>query len=415
MAIDPVDSGSKRQADGFLESVVAHGYCLGCGICAGMHSSEKVAMRLSPTGYLRPAAQQAITVGQIERIRHLCPGMNVEHESDSGNHHAIWGPIKAVRTGHATDDEIRRLGSSGGVLTALALHLIESGEVDFVAQIAASQSAPLVNEMQLSRSRADVLHAAGSRYSPTAPLERFEELLATGENFAFIAKPCDVSAVRRMAQSDPRIGKQVRYLLSFMCAGIPSIHGTHEMLEHLGVASAELKEFRYRGNGWPGMAAATTHDGRVAEMDYHTSWGTILNRHLQFRCKICPDGSGEFADVVCADAWYGKDGYPDFQEREGRSLVISRTQSGEVLISEAVNAGAIKTADLPVAEIAAMQPYQVNRKRMVLARTLGAWLRLGSAPRYRRLGLVRASLGGNPITWLRECWGSFKRAKGESA
>src|SRR3712207_7050821 len=38
------------------------------------------------------------------------------------------------------------------------------------------------------------------------------------------------------------------------------------------------------------------------------------------RCKICPDGTGEFADIVCADAWYGKDGYPDFAEREGRSL-----------------------------------------------------------------------------------------------
>jgi coenzyme F420 hydrogenase subunit beta len=37
-------------------------------------------------------------------------------------------------------------------------------------------------------------------------------------------------------------------------------------------------------------------------MSYADSWGGILSRHVQFRCKICPDGTGGFADVVCADA-----------------------------------------------------------------------------------------------------------------
>ena len=50
-------------------------------------------------------------------------------------------------------------------------------------------------------------------------------------------------------------------------------------------------------------------------MSYAQSWGEILTKHVQFRCKVCPDGSGGFADVACADAWYGDErGYPSFEE-----------------------------------------------------------------------------------------------------
>ena len=371
-------------------------------------------MRLSPAGFLRPNVLGKLNDEETQNIQTICPGVHLEFPVAPVDRHPIWGPINSVRTGCSLDDEIRRTGSSGGVLSALALHLLETGQVDFVAQIAVSASDPLGNELQLSRTREDVLRAAGSRYGPSAPLVRFEELLATGQRFAFIGKPCDVAAVRQLAAIDERVGKQVRFLLSFMCAGVPSIKGTHEILKALGVDAVGLKSFRYRGDGWPGMARAVGADGRVAEMDYSKSWGTILNRHLQFRCKICPDGTGEFADVVCADAWYGKDGYPDFDERDGRSLLLSRSQAGESLIRAAMQAGAIEAASLPVEEIDRMQPYQLTRKQLVLGRLLATRLRRGWGPQYRRLGLVKAALTARPMAWLRNAIGTYRRAEGET-
>jgi coenzyme F420 hydrogenase subunit beta len=265
----------------------------------------------------------------------------------------------------------------------------------------------------MSTTRADVLRAAGSRYAPAAPLDRLEEFLSTGKRFAVIGKPCDIAAVRNLGRVDPRVNEQIPFLLSFMCAGVPSINGTHELLSQLGIEANRLQSFRYRGDGWPGMARAVDLDGHVGEMDYSKSWGTILNRHLQFRCKICPDGTGEFADVVCADAWYGKDGYPDFAEREGRSLILTRTAAGESLVQAATRAGVIATVDLPIGEIAHMQPYQLNRKQVVLGRLLGTRLRRGWMPLYQNLGLIRASLSARPLAWIRNAVGTYKRATGE--
>ncbi|OZA24382.1 MAG: hypothetical protein B7X93_11450 [Hydrogenophilales bacterium 17-61-9] len=397
-----------------LSEIVKSGFCSGCGACAGLLGPSKVQMRLSQQGCLRPASLGQLDPKDVELVQAVCPGIHLEHDPYADASHPIWGPIKRVRTGQATDAQIRREGSSGGVVSALAVYLLESRQVDFVAQIAVAAGDPLANEVQMSRTRADVLRAAGSRYAPAAPLARLEEYLSTGQRFALVGKPCDIAAIRNLARVDSRIGRQVPFLLSFMCAGVPSIKGTHALLDALGVERSRLQSFRYRGDGWPGMARAVSLDGQVAEMDYAKSWGTILNRHLQFRCKICPDGTGEFADVVCADAWYGKDGYPDFEERDGRSLVLTRTAVGESLVQEAVRAGAIVVSDLAITEIDRMQPYQLNRKQVVLGRLLATRLRRGWAPRYRRLGLVKASLGARPLVWLRNAIGTFKRAEGEA-
>jgi coenzyme F420 hydrogenase subunit beta len=116
----------------------------------------------------------------------------------------------------------------------------------------------------------------------------------------------------------------------FFCGGVPSVKGTEKILERLDVPLSNVDSVKYRGNGWPGKATALLKDGTKRQMSYESAWGNILNKHLQFRWKICPDGIGEFADIVCGDAWYATEsGKPDFSEHPGRSLVITRTESGK--------------------------------------------------------------------------------------
>jgi coenzyme F420 hydrogenase subunit beta len=374
-------------------------------------------MRFNASGYLRPVAKPGMTLpaGLQADMARACPAVRIEHTPHhSVNVHVLWGPVLTSRAGHAIDAELRQQGSSGGIISALAWHLIETRQVDGVAQIAASRDEPLRNVLQISRTRADVLRAAGSRYAPAAPLADFLGHLASGQRLAFVGKPCDVAALRQYLRRHPGLAARVPVMLSFMCAGVPSEHGSREVVEAMGADQSRLASFRYRGDGWPGMARAVQTDGQAFEMDYNTSWGSILGRHLQFRCKICPDGTGEFADVVAADAWYGKDGYPDFAERDGRSLLLARTPRGEALIQSALRANAIAIESLAIGEVEAMQPYQASRKRMVLGRVLAARLKLGMAPEYRRLGLLRASLGAGLLPWLRQAWGTFKRAQKEA-
>lgn len=414
MTITTQTSSAPRPATSVIDSVIRNGFCTGCGLCASVAPAGAVRMQISREGYLRPVVCEPLSEETTRTISATCPGITLSHPKGTNRTDAILGPLLSVQTGHAEDPEIRRQGSSGGVLSALATYLLETKQVDFVAQIAVSRDDPLLNALQISTSRADVLRAAGSRYSPSAPLQTLRELLLMGKRFAFLGKPCDVAALRQYARIDSNVDRQIPYMLSFMCAGLPSLKGTDEVIDALGAKKEQLVSFRYRGDGWPGMAKATHKDGQTFEMDYNTSWGNILGKHLQFRCKICPDGTGEFADLVCADAWYGADGYPDFTERDGRSLILARTPAGQKLLDMAIASHAVSSTPLALVEVSKMQPYQVLRKKLVLGRLWATKLAMGAAPRYVNLGLTKTALSANPINFLRNAWGTFKRAKPEA-
>lgn len=395
-----------------LGEIVQNGMCLGCGGCVAAIQKPGLEMGFSPDGYLRPKAV-ALEAAERQTLDAVCAGRRLAHEAIGADYHELWGPIRRLGTGYASDPEVRFRGSSGGVLSALAVHLIETGEVDFVLATGADPQDPIGNVTERRTTRDEVVLAAGSRYGPSSPLAGIEIHLAGGRPFAFIGKPCDVATLRRMARRDPRIDALIPYKLAFFCAGIPSRRGTEAVLDSLGVAHQDVARFQYRGDGWPGLARARRHDGSEESMTYESSWGSILNRHLQFRCKICPDGTGEFADIACADAWYGKDGYPDFEEREGRSLIVARTDAGLRLLGGAEEAGRVMTDPLDVAEIARMQPYQVSRKRNALARSAAVWAARGRGPRYRNLGLLRLSAKTSLAGMMRNFWGTFRRSRGE--
>jgi coenzyme F420 hydrogenase subunit beta len=394
-----------------LPDILDNGLCLGCGGCVAAIRAPGLEMRMSGDGYLRPTPVP-LDAAQRRTLDQVCSGRTLGHDAVEAPYHDLWGPIRRLGTGYATDPEVRFRGSSGGVLSALAIHLLETGEVEFVLATGADPEDPIGNATAPRGSRGEVIAAAGSRYAPSTPLADLERHLAAGRPFAFIGKPCDVATLRRMARHDPRVDRLIPYKLAFFCAGVPSRRGTEAVLDTLGVARDEVERFQYRGDGWPGLARARRRDGTEESMTYEASWGTILNKHLQFRCKICPDGTGEFADIACADAWYGKDGYPDFEERDGRSLIVARTAAGERLLAVAEAAGAVRAEPLDVGEIARMQPYQATRKRNALARSAAVWAARRQGPRYHGLALSRLSAKTSPKELLRNFWGTFRRARG---
>lgn len=354
-----------------LDRVARGRLCSGCGLCASL-GGDAVTMALLPPGFARPVQAGALDAATEQAIAATCPGSRVAPWRGP-TVDPIWGPYLDVRTGNATDPRIRYAGSSGGVLSALAVHALETGMADRIVHVAMDEASPTLSRIQRSVAPEQVIEAAGSRYAPASPLAGIVAELERGGRFVFIGKPCDVGALRQLATIDPRVDACVPLMLSFFCAGTPSQAGTDRILAHLGADNARLNSFRYRGDGWPGYATATETDGRVTRMSYADSWGDILSKEVQFRCKICPDAVGGVADVACADAWYGDDsGYPQFEEAEGRSLVIVRNDTGRRVLDDAIAAGRIETQPLAIGEIVKMQPHQARRKRLVASRLAAA-------------------------------------------
>ena len=383
--------------------------CTGCGLCASV-SEGSIVMSSPPPGYNRPEFVSG-TPARAERvIAAACPGAVIQPWRGAARVHPYWGPWRQVMTGAATAAEVRFEASSGGAISALLIHALQSGMVDRVLHVGADPEHPTRNALAVSRTAAEVIARTGSRYTASSPLEEIDAALAEGGTMAFVGKPCDASALRRLARVDPRVDRHIPLVMSFFCGGIPSHDGVGRILKALEVEPRSVTTFRFRGRGWPGNCVAERDGQPSAEMTYARSWGDYLSKEVQFRCKICPDAVGGAADIACADAWYGdEEGYPSFNEAEGRSLIMVRTERGERLLRQALTAGALSAEPLDIGEIDKMQPAQARRKRLILARVAALPLLLQPWPKMAGLSVLTAGLRAPVLESLRNLVGTLRR------
>lgn len=392
-----------------LARVMRGDLCSGCGACA-LLAPDAVTMKMTPQGFLRPHQTAAVPAPAEADIAAVCPGLGQQVVATGRPVDPLWGPFLEMRIGWSTDPDLRHRASSGGGLSALLVHLLESGTVDAVVQIGAGEPA-VSNKTTLSRQPADVVVSAGSRYAPSDPLSDLGRYLDSDGRYAFVGKPCDVAALRALESRDPRVAERFPYMISFFCAGVPSERGAEAVLDQLGTRSEDVVAFRYRGFGWPGRATATLRDGSERSMTYMESWGRVLSSHVQHRCKLCADGTGKAADIAFADAWEADErGYPLFEEADGTSLVVVRTPAGQQLLQRALDSGHMQTEPFDTAKLTGIQPGQFGRRTALAARLVGQRLSGMPIPRYRGLTLLAAARRNSLSNNLRNLMGSFRRA-----
>lgn len=390
-----------------LQDIVTSGACIGCGLCAGV--GEPIEIVRTPTGLERPKATGAYNANAFAAA---CPALNVEGLSADeapGPFHPVWGHLDHNLIGWAGDPAIRHQGSTGGVLSALAKFLLESGKVDFILDVAPDPDAPARTTCRISETWSD---AGGSRYGPAAPLIGLPEAkarAARGHRFAFIGKPCDVSAIRLLAQREAWLKDALAYRLTIMCGGASEFSKTAKLLADWNVAENDLTDFRYRGNGNPGPTVAKLKSGETRQTTYQALWEDETAWAIQHRCKICADAIGMAADVVSFDVW--PDANP-LGEDEGFNGVISRTPEGAALVNEALKAGAlVHDRDIGPDDLESFQPHQSRKRRVVWARLAGQRAAGCVAPETADLGVKELARGTDWRVLMAEAKGTRDRLK----
>lgn len=353
-----------------ITRAVACNLCTGCGACAGAFPAA-IRMVDDPVNGRRPVVDPTPQGrAAAEKAARLCAGTGADFTALAP--HDGFGPVLAAWEGHSADPEIRHRGSSGGAVTALALFALESGLVGGVAHIAARQDDQRLNEAVISHDRAGLLRGAGSRYAQASPAEALGAIAAGDMPVAFVGKPCDVASVAR-AKADPALAARLPLTIAIFCAGAPNLVATDRLLNRLGVPKdATLTDLRYRGNGWPGLMQARYRDADGAEqvsvgIPYAAGWGGILQAERRWRCRICTDHTGAFADISVGDPWHNP---PEGHTDAGRSLIVARSPAGLRLVQAALAAGVLVAQAQPLDVIGRAQPNLVAAQGAVWGRRL---------------------------------------------
>jgi len=358
-----------------LSDIVDNGLCIGCGLCQSIAGKDKIEISMTDKGRLEPKEINKISSDNFNKILNVCPGVIIEGlpknlvDSET-KHNLVWGYYLSLCYAWSTDDKIRFESSTGGLLNGLSLYLLESKKVKFILHTVTDPEKPMRSISKLSYNKDELLNSGScSRYGPASPLDKFHDSLNLNQPFAFVGKPCDISAIRQLSKTDERVNKLCKYLLTLVCGGSTEFTKSQDFIESFKVKEEELSIFRYRGFGNPGKMYIKTKDGREYDREYNSFWGEESTWRVHFRCKICPDAIGESSDIAALDTWRG--GSPRGED-EGFNAAVIRTKKGLDLMNDAAKAGFIQIGDkLKIEDIDDFQPHQVNKKKAVFARHLG--------------------------------------------
>lgn len=367
-----------------ITDVVEKQLCTGCGACSYAEPDRfrmGNAYQLGRRPFLKPDPKAETGAG-IQ----VCPGAALSHDPIVRQNSNIvaemfdaWGPVYEVWEGYSGDPAIRLAGSSGGLATALALFCLEQEKMEGVLHTGADEETPYLNKTVYSKTRSALVSNAGSRYSPASPCESLDLVERAEGKSVFIGKPCDVAAVQKARKINPLLDQKIGLTIGFFCAGVPAFNGLFELLKKNGIHTPQkqLKSLRFRGNGWPGLWTANYVDDnnqeKSSQLTYAESWG-FLQKFRQWRCYICPDHSGEFADIAVGDPWYRQ----VTADEPGKSLIVVRTQRGLDILRAAEQAGYVVLEKKDLSLLPRSQPNLLDTRGAIWGRRIA--LKLLNAP-----------------------------------
>jgi coenzyme F420 hydrogenase subunit beta len=393
----------------YIQKIVDKNLCLGCGLCESICGKTNVVMQMQKNGFLFPIVKNHHPEN-AKIISRICPGVNIKNNQLFDKEERIWGRVLESYSAWSTDDVIRTKGSSGGIISAVAIYLLENKMVDAVLQIGGDINDFRKNRLKVSKTKEDVLACATSRYAPATVFNDIVDILNDSSDcYCFIGKPCDISGLKNFLSEYPQYGERFILFISIICAGMPSYNATQDAIDSFKTVQIPVTELVYRGNGWPGYFSFTDVAGEKYQMTYNDSWGKILGRKIHFRCKICPDGIGLQADLTVGDAWETKDGYPIFTEREGQSLVLLRTSKSVELFRSMQSNNRIASQNLLIEKIENIQPYQYSRRQIVGARIIATILGKRVFLNFRNMKLWRNLFKSSVKKSIKEFGGTMKR------
>ncbi|HEY4761848.1 MAG TPA: Coenzyme F420 hydrogenase/dehydrogenase, beta subunit C-terminal domain [Thermoguttaceae bacterium] len=360
-----------------LETVVRHGYCSSCGVCAAVCPHRQLQMKETEFGEYNPAAT-GHCAESCSLCMEVCPFSN-EHCEDEDTlgkelfgsdancvHHASMGWVRDSFVG-AVADEARRLEApSGGLTTAVLCHLLKLKQIDAAIVLQPLDERPWYR-FAIVQSEAQVLDSRGSVYH-VAPFDKvISDILAGPDrSYAVVALPCAAKAFRLAQKRLPALRRRIRYILGLTCSGYRSLLFADLMTALMGRSRGVLRyrSKRHARNGLDFRAELKTgHSVRSVKMLGLFGYLWTNEVGILRSCHFCDDVFAELADATFMDAWL-----PEYQaDRRGTSLVISRSEDLSRVLTALFASGECEGGPIAAKRIEQSQIGVVHRRRDLMA------------------------------------------------
>jgi len=270
---------------------------------------------------------------------------NLDYDPDN-----LQGYVEKTFVAHAADDTIRSNGTSGGMVTALLIYLLNTKTIAGAIVAGSPSDDPCKTKGILATTPEEIANAGQSKYCLSSSMDVLQTLRRKKGQFAVVGLPCQVQGLRKLIACDPSLGEKIFCIFGLYCHCNMEPYIQRDILKNRGIDPASITRFNFRGGVWPGGFHVVNKDGIGIPL-HSTLYTTILNVLFKIygapRCYLCVDALSEYADISFGDFW-AHDYSGDFSKLERCTLISQRTKKGKEILQKAEDDGAITLHHLPV-------------------------------------------------------------------
>ncbi len=391
----PKDSPAIPRALRSLAQIIDGGLCHRCGSCIGICPTK--VLELDKEEYPKVAHLSACT--DCDLCVRVCPGdefdLNHFHRAHYNTDAALddtHGPFQRGVLAHSTDPEIREHSTSGGLVTAILLHLIETKQIDGALTIGSDPTTPWRGKPMVAKTKEELLSTMKSKYAISPTNESLAFVRENPGRYAMVGLPCQIHGLLKASELDPRIKERVVLSIGLFCHAAIEHEAFEVIWKSLGERASRVRRFISRVGKHPGTPYVELDDGSLYPVyfgdrsGYRPSSIEVINvlyrLYTPVRCTTCFDGLSDFADISVGDPWMAPpDRSIDFFK--GWSFALLRTARGVAAYDALQQANKVESFEITRREVLQSNKLMASEKRWRAFRMIETHRRQGKPiPRY---------------------------------
>jgi coenzyme F420 hydrogenase subunit beta len=372
-----------------LARIVSGGLCHRCGSCVG----------ICPTGVLGrdsedyPAVVALSACTDCDLCVKVCPGDEFDIEGEKlklfgakGDLHATHGEFREALLAHSLEPELRQNSTSGGLVSAILLHLLESKQIDGAVVIAPDKDVLWKGTPIIARSREEIIGAAKSKYAIAPTNVVFSEMRNIEGRYALVGLPCQIHGYIKAAALDQRLRERIVLTVGLFCHAAIEHEAYRVIWDTLGEKGSRARKFVSRLGKHPGSPHVELDDGSWYPVYFGNRSGykpssmeviNILYRlYTPPRCLTCFDALSEYADISIGDPWLPPP-EDDVDFYEGWSFALARTARGVEAVRDIIAARRAEKKTLTTKEALVCNAMMAEEKRWRAFRVIETQRRQG--------------------------------------
>jgi coenzyme F420 hydrogenase subunit beta len=243
-----------------------------------------------------------------------------------------FGRYRLATLARARNKTISGRGQDGGIATTILIQALDDGMVDAIILGDVVEGNPLAPIPRLARTREEVLHSSGSRYTYSPNTTAIREAYDQNLKVAVVGVPCQINGLRHVQNGAAELfsfndwyKKNVIFTLGLFCSEV----FTHKGLEYLsGAISVPLENIV--NINVKGRIISKTKDGREIVSSLKD-----MRKYMRPSCNFCWDYSAELADISLGGIGL-----------KGWTFTVTRTEVGQKLFDRLLEKDLIEVKSL---------------------------------------------------------------------